>query len=130
MFIKKIIYRVMMLTALSGCVQNTAFLGPALTGASTGNAYQAGLSYSTNIVVKKITGRTPVENFQELLTLKKSDNKIIKSLKKNLKKHDQGIINSKKKNNKFIKLSIKTIEKESLEFYTLVTNLYLQDQSN
>ena len=119
-----------MLTALSGCVQNTAFLGPALTGVSTGSAYQAGLSYSSNILVKKITGRTPVENFEELLTLKNSDSKIVKSLKKNLKKHNQGIINSKKKNNEFIKSSIKTIEKESLEFYTLVTNLYLQDQSN
>ena len=129
-FIKKLIISGLILTALSGCIQTSALLGPAITGASTGNALQAGLSYSTNVAVKKITGKTPVENFQELITQKKSDNKIIKSVKKNLEIHTEGIINSKKKNNKFIKSSIKTVEKASLEFYTLVTNLYLQDEPN
>ena len=60
------------------CVQNSAFLGPAaVTGASTGSALQAGISYSTNYTVKKITGKTPIENFQKLLIQKVDDNKIM-----------------------------------------------------
>ena len=67
MFIKKISTGLFILTTLNGCVQSSAFLGPAVTGASTGNAYQAGLSYSTNLIVEEFTGKTSIENFQELL---------------------------------------------------------------
>ena len=58
MLIKKLLNSALILTTLSGCVQSSAFLGPAVTGASTGNAYQAGLSLSSNLVVKKATGKT------------------------------------------------------------------------
>ena len=75
MLIKKLLNSALILTTLSGCVQSSAFLGPAVTGASTGNAYQAGLSLSSNLVVKKATGKTTIENFQELLIQKKDDSK-------------------------------------------------------
>ena len=40
---------------LSGCFQSIAFLGPAITGASTGKLYQAGLSYGTNMIMEQLT---------------------------------------------------------------------------
>ena len=52
---------------MTGCLQNTAFLGPAFTVASTGNVYQAGLSYGSSKIVKKMTGKTPTENIKNLL---------------------------------------------------------------
>ena len=45
MILKKIIVSAFAMCFLTGCLQNTAFLGPAMTVASTGNLYQAGLSY-------------------------------------------------------------------------------------
>ena len=66
-----------MLFFLNGCVQSAALLGPAYTLASTGNIYQAGLSYGSNQAVKKITGKTPTENIKSLV-----DNKKIKLRKK------------------------------------------------
>ena len=41
MIIKKLFTGLFILTTLNGCVQSTALLGPAVTGASTGNIYQA-----------------------------------------------------------------------------------------
>ncbi len=52
----------MSLLFLNGCVEATAFLGPAITASTSGNVYQASLSYGANQVVKKATGNTPVEH--------------------------------------------------------------------
>tara|TARA_B110001452_G_scaffold142811_1_gene118796 strand:+ start:291 stop:530 length:240 start_codon:yes stop_codon:yes gene_type:complete len=52
---------------LTGCLQNTVFLGPAITIASTGNVYQAGLSYGSSEAVKKMTGKTPTENIKSFI---------------------------------------------------------------
>jgi phosphoribosylaminoimidazole (AIR) synthetase len=52
-------------------VQSTALLGPVYTMASTGNVYQAGLSYGSNQAVKNITGKTPTENIKSLVDNKK-----------------------------------------------------------
>ena len=71
---------------LNGCLQNTAFLGPAVTVASTGNIAQAGLSFSSNLAIKKITGKTPIENINKMLQPKESENKIITSAKEKIKK--------------------------------------------
>ena len=71
MILKKIIAGLFLLFFLNGCVQSTALLGPAYTLASTGNIYQAGLSYSSNQAVKKITGKSPTENIQNLVDNKK-----------------------------------------------------------
>ena len=52
---------------LNGCLQNTAFLGSAVTVASTGNIYQAGLSYGSSHAIKKMTGKTTIENIKIFL---------------------------------------------------------------
>ena len=71
MILKNIFVRLFLLFFLSGCVQSTALLGPAFTLASSGNIYQAGLSYGSNQAVKKITGKSPTENIQSLVDDKK-----------------------------------------------------------
>ena len=50
------------LIILSGCVQSTAMLGPALTAASTGNVLQTGFSYGANLTIKKTTGKNTSEH--------------------------------------------------------------------
>ena len=72
MILNKIIAGLFLLFFLNGCVQNTALLGPAYTMASTGNIYQAGLTYGSNQAVKKITGKSPTENIKSLTDSKKS----------------------------------------------------------
>ena len=52
---------------LSGCFQTMAFLGPAITGASTGKMYQAGLSYGTNMIMFQATGKTSSEHMFDIL---------------------------------------------------------------
>ena len=72
MILKKIIAGLFLLFFLNGCVQSAALLGPAYTLTSTGNIYQAGLSYGSNQAVKKITGKSPTENIKSLTDSKKS----------------------------------------------------------
>ena len=72
---KKIIISLIFLSFLNGCAQNAVFLGPAITGASTGSIYQAGLSYGTGTVIKKITGKTTTENVKNILYVKKKAQK-------------------------------------------------------
>ena len=67
MIIKKLIICLSLLCILNGCAQNAALLGPVITGASTGSIYQAGLSYGTGEVVKKITGKTATENIKSFI---------------------------------------------------------------
>ena len=52
---------------LSGCFQSMALLGPAITGASTGKIYQAGLSYGTNVIMLQATGKTTTEHMLDIL---------------------------------------------------------------
>ena len=52
---------------LTGCFQSVAFLGPAVTGASTGKMYQAGLSYGTNLLMEQATGKTTSEHMLDIL---------------------------------------------------------------
>ena len=72
MNLKKIIAGLFLLFFLNGCVQGAALLGPAYTMASTGNVFQAGLSYGSNQAVKKITGKSTTENIKSFV----DDNKI------------------------------------------------------
>ena len=95
MILKKIFAGLFLLFFLNGCVQSTALLGPAYTLASSGNIYQAGLSYGSNQAVKKITGKSPTENIQSLV-----DNKKIK-------------IEEKEKQDEFFALVKSRIEKTS-----------------
>ena len=71
MILKKIFAGLFLLFFLNSCVQSAALLGPAYTLASSGNIYQAGLSYGSNQAVKKITGKSPTENIQNLVDNKK-----------------------------------------------------------
>ena len=52
---------------LTGCFQSIAYLGPAITGASTGKIYQAGLSYGTNVIMLQATGKTTTEHMLGIL---------------------------------------------------------------
>ncbi len=82
--VMKILTSILLLLLLNGCFQNTAFFGPAVTIASTGNVYQAGLSYGSNAAVSKLTGKSTFENVQEILAPKKNDTKVVKSVKKKI----------------------------------------------
>ena len=82
----KILSSILLLLLFSGCLQGTALLGPAVTIASTGNVYHAGLSYGSNKAIKQITGKTTVQNIQEILTPKKNENNTLKSVKKKISK--------------------------------------------
>ena len=55
---------------LTGCFQSIALLGPAITGASTGKIYQAGLSYGTNMIMLQSTGKTTSEHMLDILNSK------------------------------------------------------------
>ena len=71
MILKKIFAGLFLLFFLNGCVQSAALLGPAYTLASSGNIYQAGLSYGSNQAVKEITGKSPTENIKSFVEDKK-----------------------------------------------------------
>ena len=58
---------------LSGCFQSIVYLAPAITGASTGKMYQAGLSYGTNMIMEQITGKTTSEHMLDILNSKESN---------------------------------------------------------
>ena len=68
----KTITTIFLLLILNGCVQNAALLGPALTGATTGNVLQSGLSYASNHAITRITGKTPTENLKNFLEIDKN----------------------------------------------------------
>ena len=72
MILKKIIISIFVMCFLTGCLQSTAFLGPAITIASSGSIYQAGLSYGSSEAIKKVTGKTPTENIKSFLDSKNS----------------------------------------------------------
>ena len=91
----------------------TAFLGPAITVGTSGNVYQAGLSYGSNQLVKETTGKSTFEHMSEFI-----DSKKFKDTKKK-------IINSKNK----LEESFESVEKKSINFYTSVKSLYLQEKN-
>jgi len=64
---KKIVFILMSVVLLTGCAQSTAFLGPAITVAATGNIAQAGFTYGTNEVLKKETGKDTMQYVSSLL---------------------------------------------------------------
>jgi len=117
--IKKIFFLLFSLTTLNGCIETTAFLGPAISVGTTGNVYQASLSYSTNRIILSATGKTPIEHvtnffdpndeFDGNLNLIVADN--IENVQKSLKINKENLLPS-------------TIEKKSEK----VVNLNLEDQ--
>lgn len=78
MEIKKIILYFCLGCFLSGCMQSTAMLGPALTFGGTGNMSQAGFSFFTSKVIEQETGMDAVT----LVSKKIEENKTQKSQKR------------------------------------------------
>ena len=74
---KKIAFILMSIVLLTGCAQSTAFLGPAITVAATGNVVQAGFTYGTNEVFKKETGKDTIQYVSSLL--EPEDKNLLKS---------------------------------------------------
>ena len=64
---KKIVFILMSVVLLTGCAQSTAFLGPAITVAVTGNIAQGGFTYGTNEVIKRETGKDTMQYVSSLL---------------------------------------------------------------
>ena len=63
----KTIFVLSFLIFLNGCMQSSAMMGPAITIATTGNIYQAGLSYTTNQIIVKETGKTTLKHLDNFL---------------------------------------------------------------
>jgi len=70
---------------LGGCAQTTALLGPLYTLGTTGNIYQAGFSYSSDKAITTLTGKSTLENVEDLLKAKKQDSDLRKLVKKQIK---------------------------------------------
>jgi len=84
MIIKKIIIGLFLLCLLNSCAQNMALLGPAYTLASTGNVYQAGLTFGSDKAITQLTGKSATENVKQLLTSNKQDTEFFKLVKNNI----------------------------------------------
>ena len=102
---KKIILGLFVVSFLGACASPTAMLGPAYTLTSSGNVIQAGLSYGSNEMITMYTGKTPLENLQEISSIEQSNKKNIH--KKTLESEDFYILVKKnvEKTNKILKSS-------------------------
>ena len=83
---KKIIIGLFTISFLGACASPTAMLGPAYTLTSSGNVIQAGLSYGSNEMITIYTGKTPLENLQEISSVEQNNKKNIH--KKTLESED------------------------------------------
>ena len=81
---KNIVLCILFLLLLSGCAQNSALLGPAYTLGSGGTVSQAGLTYSSNAALNKVTGKTISENIKKILTKKDEDTEFKRLVKKQI----------------------------------------------
>ena len=104
---KNIIYILLGFFVLTGCYQSTAFVGPAITGVTSGNIYNAGLSYTSGRVVKAKTGKTTTEYLINAMTTKK----------KEIQEKQQRIMLTKKEQIQKVSKQIK-VNKE--EFFSMV----------
>ena len=80
MGINKIFIYIISALILSGCVQSTAMVGPALTLASTGNISQAGVTFFTNKAVKEETGMDTVSYVSNKIEQNSSKNRKFRKL--------------------------------------------------
>ena len=67
MKIKKLSILFISLITLNGCIETTAFLGPAITVGTSGNVYQAGISYASNNIIYHTTGKSTIEHVTSFL---------------------------------------------------------------
>tara|TARA_B100000902_G_C27131259_1_gene823718 strand:+ start:628 stop:942 length:315 start_codon:yes stop_codon:yes gene_type:complete len=99
---KKIILGLLLFGLLGACASPTAVLGPAYTLSSSGSALQAGFHYGSGELITMYTGKTPIENIQEIT---ENDKKNI--YKKTLESEDFYILvkNKIEKTNNVLKTS-------------------------
>ena len=105
MFNNKILSALIVVILLNGCTSPSAMIGPVYTLSSTGNTFQAGLSYGSNELIIQHTGKTPIENLEEITSKKFSNKKNIK--KRTLESEDfhQLVLSKIEKTRGKIKLS-------------------------
>ena len=82
MKIERIFFYIITIGLLSGCVQGTAMVGPAITIASTGNISQAGLTFFTNKAVENETGMDTVSYVSNKIEEQNSKTKLRREFKK------------------------------------------------
>ena len=63
---KKVIFGLFLFSMLGACGAPTAMLGPAYTFTTTGNIAQAGFSYGSDKLITSYTGKTPIENIEDI----------------------------------------------------------------
>ena len=95
---KKILLNILILTFLSGCIQNTAMIGPGVTFVSTGNLPQAFGAFVTNKAVEEEIGMQTHQFIAQKVEEQKVKNK--------KKKIPKGLINLVENNIKNKQLSI------------------------
>jgi len=67
---------------LNGCAQSTALLGPSVTLATTGNAFQAGIQYGANTAIKNETGKDALTYVKDAVEQDQKQRKFNKDFKK------------------------------------------------
>ena len=82
MRVKRIFLYIVSIGFLSGCVQSTAMVGPAITIVSTGNISQAGLTFFTNKAVEEETGMDTVTFVSKKIEQKNSKTRLKRDIKK------------------------------------------------
>ena len=116
--IKKLGLLLFSLVTLNNCVETTAFLGPAITAGTSGNVYQASISYASNSIIYNATGKTTIEHVTSFLDPADEFNGNLKHI---LKDNVEDIKETLKKPTK--KLSLKVRKK-----IEPVSNLFIEDQ--
>lgn len=101
------------LITLNSCVQSTTSLfGPAVTAAKTGNVYNAGITYTSNNIIKEQLGKTPSEYVTDLIL------KDIAKDKSRIKKNTEAV-----EVNKTITLTVENNNNEYNQFISAVKKI-------
>ena len=87
----KIIFLILHLVFLNGCLHSTALLGPGLTVATTGNIMQAGFQYGANTAIKKETGKGTLEHIKDAVDNENKNKKFKLKFSEVIKKKTQNI---------------------------------------
>ena len=99
MGINKIFIYIIATITLSGCIQSTAMVAPAITIASTGNISQAGLTFFTNKAVEEETGMNTVSFVSSKIEQNSYQNrKFKKMVETNFEKTRQQLISEDQSN--------------------------------
>ena len=72
MIYKKLIFGLLIFSFLGACTSPTAMLAPVYTFSSTNSVLHTSLSYGSNEMITAYTGKTPIENLQEISSRKEN----------------------------------------------------------